>query len=105
MSDQKGKKKKKKKKNLAEIFGIFECLLPQTHLMKTLYSLDSSRSYGRVLENPKTGASRNLFLLESDFKISSTVNFLKKYPDFGGLKTNQRHETQTRIFFLIPFDI
>ena len=90
---------------MAEIFGIFECLLPQTHLMKTLYSLDSSRSYGRVLENPKTGASRNLFLLESDFKISSTVNFLKKYPDFGGLKTNQRHETQTRIFFLIPFDI
>ena len=49
----------------------------QTHLIKALYTLDSSRSYGRLLENPKTGASRDIFLPESDLKTSSAVNFLK----------------------------
>ena len=29
-----------------------------------------------------------LFLRGNDF----TVNFPKKHPDFGGLKTNRRHE-------------
>ena len=67
-----------KKKISAGIFGIFKCLLPP-------------RSYGRLLENPKTGASRDLFLPESDFKTSSTVNVPKTHPDFGGLETNQRH--------------
>ena len=73
---------------------------PNTHLIKALYSLDSSKSYGRLLEYSKTGASRDLFLPESDFKTSSAVNFSKKHPDFGGLETNQRQETQTRIFFI-----
>ena len=73
---------------------------PQTHLIKALYSLDSFRSYERLLENPKTGASRDLYLPEIDFKSSSGVNFPKKDLDFGGLETNQRHETQTRIFFI-----
>ena len=73
--------------------------------MKALYSLDYSRSYGRLLENPKTGASGDLFLPESDLKTSSTVNFPKNHPDFGGLQMNQRHETQTRIFFRMLFFI
>ena len=90
------------KKIRQKFFGIFECLLLQNHLIKALFSLDSSKSYGRLLQNPKTLASRDLFLHESDFKASSTVNFPKKHPDFRGLETNQRHETQTRIFFICP---
>ena len=77
----------------------------KTHPIKALYSLDSSRSYERLLENTKTGASRDLFLPESDFKTSSAVHFPKKHPDFGGLETNQRHKTQTRIFFHMLFYI
>ena len=90
-----------KKKLWKEFFVFLNVYCPKTHLIKALYSLDSSRSYGRLLENPKTGASRDLFLPESDFKTSSAVNFPKKHPDFGGLETNQKHETQTRIFFFI----
>ena len=54
-----------KKKLLAEIFHIFEYLLPKTHLIKDINSLDSSRPNGRVLENQKTGGSRELFLPEN----------------------------------------
>ena len=41
------------------------------------FEILNSRSYGRLLESPKTGASRDLFLPEKDFKISSAVNFPK----------------------------
>ena len=89
----------KRQKNFQQKFLAFlNVYYPKTHLIKSLYSLDSSRSYGRLLENPKTGDSRNLFLPESDFKTSFAVNFQKKHPDFEGLDMNQRHETQTRIF-------
>ena len=81
---------KRKKKIRQKFLAFLNVYYPKTHLIKALYSLDSSRSYGRLLENPKTGASRDLFLPESDFKTSSTVNFSKKHPDFGGLETNQR---------------
>ena len=47
-------------------------------LIKALNSLDSSRSYGRVLEDPKTKTSTELFLPENDSKASSTVNFKKR---------------------------
>ena len=73
---------------------------PKTHLIEALYSLCSSRSYGKLLGNPKTGATRDLFLPESNFRSSSAVKFPKIHPDFGGLETNQRHETQTMTFFL-----
>ena len=39
----------------------------KTHLLKALNSLDSSRTYGRLSENQKTGGSRELFLPENDF--------------------------------------
>ena len=70
-------------------------ITPKTHLIKALNSIDSSRPYKRLLQIQKTGGSRELFLPENDFQTSSTVNFSKKYPDFGGLETNQRHEIQT----------
>ena len=45
--------------------------------MKVLNSLSSSRSCGRLLENPKLGGSKELFPSENNLKTSSTVNFLK----------------------------
>ena len=91
---------KKKKNLLAEMFCILQDLLTQkTQLIKALHSLDSSRPYERLLENPKTEGSRELFLLENNSKTCYTGNFLKKHPDFGGLETNQRHEIQVFIFF------
>ena len=61
---------KRTKNLLTEIFGVFEHLLPQN-------SLDSSRPWERLLENPKTGGSRKLFLPENDFKSCSAVNSTK----------------------------
>ena len=41
---------------------------------------------------------RKVFLPENDFQTSSTVNFPEKLPEFGALKTNQRHKIPTSIF-------
>ena len=74
-----------------EFLAYLNAYCPKTHLMKALYSLDSSRPNGRLSQNPKTGGFRELFLPENDFKTCSTVNFPKKHPDFGGLETNRRY--------------
>ena len=64
-----------KKKHIWEKFLAFlNVYYPKTHLIKALYSLDSSRPNGRLLQNPKTGGLRESFLPENDFK--TTVNFL-----------------------------
>ena len=88
---------------LAEPFFIFKCLLSQSPLTKALSSLDSSKSYGRLLENLEPGTSTELFLPENDFKTSSTVIVSKKHQDFGDLETNQRPEPQTRFFFICSY--
>ena len=65
MADQKGKT------NFQQTFLTFlNVYYPKTHLIKALCSLDFSRSYGRLLENPKTRASRDSFLPESDLKLA-----------------------------------
>ena len=84
-----------KNKIWAEIFCIFECLLLKIHLIKALNSLDSSRPNGGLSQNSKTRGFRELFLPKNDSKTCSAVNFLKKYVDFGGQETNQRHEFLT----------
>ena len=83
------------KKLLAEIFCIFECLLPpKNHLIKVLNSPDSFRPNGRLSQNKKKRGFKELALPGNDLKTCSTVNFPKeKYPDFGVLETN--HEIQT----------
>ena len=88
-------KAQKRKRKCWKIFFAFLIAKTQleTQLIKALSSLDSSRSYRRLLENPKAEACRELFLAESNFKTSSTVNFPKKHSDFGFLETNQTHET------------
>ena len=53
-------KKKKKKKNWQKFLAFLNAYYPETHPIKALYTLDSSRSYGRLLQNPKTCASREL---------------------------------------------
>ena len=50
---------KKWEKNFRQKFLAFlNVCYHKTHLIKALYSLGSSRSYGRLLENPKTGGFR-----------------------------------------------
>ena len=46
-------KKKKKKIFLTEIFGFLKHFLTQTQLTKIHNSLDSSRPYASLLENPR----------------------------------------------------
>ena len=65
-------KNAKKKNLLAEMFCILQDLLTQkTQLIKALHSLDSSRPYERLLENPKTEGSRELFLPENNFQLAT----------------------------------
>ena len=61
-------------KLLTEIFGIFEYLITQNLTNQDSQLFDSSRPYGRLLENPKTWGSRELFMSENDFKTCSLVN-------------------------------
>ena len=54
-----------------------------THLTRALNSLHSSRTYRRLLESPKPGSSRQLFLPENGFKTCYAVYFSKKSSRFG----------------------
>ena len=74
-----------KKKLLAELFPFLNIYYLKIQLIKVLISLDSSRLYGRTLENSKTGGFRDFF------------------GDFGGLEINRGHEIQT--FFHMLFYI
>ena len=66
------------KKNVRQKFLAFlNVYCPKTHLIKALYSLDSSRPSGRLSQNPKTGGIRELILPENNFKTCSAVNFPK----------------------------
>ena len=66
------------KKNLTKIFGVFECLLTyNSTLLKIINYLDSSRTYGKLLENPNTRNSRELCLPQNDFKTFSVEKFEK----------------------------
>ena len=57
------------KKNFPHKFLAFlNVYYPKTNLMKVLSSLVSSRSNGRLPQNPKTGGSREFFPPENDFK-------------------------------------
>ena len=64
------------KKIVGRYVCVFKCLLPQNPTNQG--SIDSSRPYGRLLGNPKTGGFRELVLAENDFKTCSTVNFATK---------------------------
>ena len=61
---------KRKKKIVSRKFCAFlNAYYPKTHLIISLNSVDSSRPYGRLLQNQKARESRKLFLSESDFQI------------------------------------
>ena len=73
---------KRKKKIRQKFLAFLNVYYPKTHLIKALYSLDSSRPNGRLSQNPKTGGFRELFLPENDFKTCSTINSSKKTTRF-----------------------
>ena len=91
---------------LAEFFCFFEWLLRfNTHLIKALNSLHSFRPYGRLLENPKTGAFRELFLPENDFKTCSPVSFPKRTSRFLRPGNQQKTWNSDLNFFQMSFYI
>ena len=59
----------KRKKNFfrQKFLAFLNVYYPQIHLIKALYSLDSSRPNGRLSQNSKTGDFMELFLPENDF--------------------------------------
>ena len=63
-------------------FAILNNYKPKTQLIKALNSIDSSISYRRLPQNPKTRGFRELFLPENDFKTYFTVKFSKKKNQF-----------------------
>ena len=96
---------KKKKKIRQKLLTFLNAYHPKTQLIKIQNSLDSSRPYGRLLENQKTGDLRSYFYLKMIVNLAPQKKFQKKHPDFRGLETNQRHEILTRIFLHMPFYI
>ena len=76
-------------------FAFLNASYTKTSLIKSLISLDFSRPYRKLLENQKARGLKELFLPENDFQNISTENFPKKHPNFGGLETSWRYETQT----------
>ena len=97
-------KAQKHKKKCWKIFFAFLIAKTQleTQLVKALSSLDSSRSYRRLLENPKAEACRELFLAESDFKTSSTVNFPKNIQILDSWKPTKHMKPRLEFFFISP---
>ena len=68
----------KRKKNLTKIFGVSARQLTYNLTqLKMLYYLDFSRTYRRLLKNPKIWNSRELCLPETDFKTYSMGNSAK----------------------------
>ena len=65
--------KNAKKTCWQKFFAFLNMYLSKTQLIKIHNSLDSSKPYGRLLENQKTGGSRELLLPENDFQTSSAV--------------------------------
>ena len=72
----------KHKKFWPIFFAFLNACKPKTQQIKALNFIDSSRSYGRLSQNPKTGGFRELLLAENGFKTCSTVNFAKKTSRF-----------------------
>lgn len=79
---------KRKRKLWQTLCAFLNGYQPQTQLSKIDNSLDLSRSYGSLLENQKTRASRKLILPENDIQTSLTVTFPKKHLGFRNLETN-----------------
>ena len=91
-------------KLLAEILCIFECLLTQNPTNQGSKLSKFFQILWKLLENPNTGASMELFLPENNFKASSTVNFPKNVQI---LKTwKQTKDMNLKLdFYHIPFCI
>ena len=97
----------KKKKLLGEIFGIYERLLTQNSSNQDLQLSWFFRPYGRLLENPKTGGSSELFMPENDFKTSSAKFLMPKDPTkmWNMIQIYNKYLKYTGTIFLIFFAV
>ena len=90
-------------RNVGSIFAFLNAYYPKTQLIKALNYLDSSRTYIRLLGDPKTGCLRELFVPENGFKTCSAAHFPKEHPKFGGWPGNQS-KTKFKLEFF-PHDL
>ena len=60
-------------KFVRKLFAYLNASYLKTHLIKSLKYLDSSRVYGRLLENLKIEGYKELFLPENDFQNNSII--------------------------------
>ena len=81
-----GNSKTQKKFVSRNVFPFLNAYYSNIHLIQSLTSLGSLRPYRRLLENKKTGGSKELFLPENDFQNSPTNNFLKNIKIFEAWK-------------------
>ena len=92
------KDRKKKKNGGKHIFPFLNAYSPKTQLIKVLNSIDSSRTYRRLLEIPKPGSSRELFLPENGFKkhlfFTKSIHILEAWKSMEDMKF--------RLFFKCP---
>ena len=65
-------------------------------------SLDSSRPYGRLFENKKTGDCRELFLPENDFQKSSPICFPKNIDILEAWKPTEDKKFTLEFFCTCP---
>ena len=79
-------------------FAFLDAYYPKTHLIKSLNFLDSSRPYERLIENEKTGGSRELFLLENDIQTSSEKNVPKNIQILEAWKPTKEKKFRLEFF-------
>ena len=93
---------KRKKKIRQKFLAFLNVYYPKTHLIKALYSLDSSRPNETLSQIPKTERFRELFLPENDFKTYLAVSFPKKHPDFEAWNPTKDRKFGLEFFFTCP---
>ena len=90
----------------AEYFFVFlNAYYPNTHLIQFFNFVDSSKPYGRLLENQKTGGSKELFLPGNDFQNSFTKIFQNNIQILETWKPTEDVKFRLEFFFHMPFYI
>ena len=87
------------KNSWQECFAFLNAYYLYTHLIKAVNSFDSSRTCGRLLENPKTGGFRELFPPENNFKKCSVISFPKNIQSVEAWKPAKNMKLRLEFFF------
>ena len=96
---------KRKKEFRQKFLAFLNVYYLKTHLIKALYSLDSSRPNGRLSQNSKTGSFRELFLPKNDFKTCFAANFPKNIQILEAWKPTEAIKFGLEVFFTCELNV